>query len=305
MLNRRTFLTATLAGAGGTLLAGCTPSTAARTTEVPAGPYRTVTLGKTGIQTSLIGIGTGMHGGRRQSDHTRMGREKFEALLKGCYERGIRMFDMADLYGTHTYIARAMKDVPREKLTYVTKIWVRPGGIPEKERPPANVVIDRFRKELDTDYIDLVQIHCMTDPKWTDEQRRQMDIMEDLKAKGVIRAHGVSIHSLAALKTAAEDPWVDVIHARTNAYGVKMDAGPEKVATVLAKAAAGGKGILGMKLVGEGKFRNDPDKKDASIRWAMGPGHANAMVVGFLAEDEVDDFARRVERLVQPVAAKA
>jgi len=305
MLNRRTFLTATLAGAGGALLGGCTPTTAARKTEVPAGPYRTVTLGKTGIQTSLIGIGTGMHGGGRQSDHTRLGRERFEGLLKGCYRRGIRLFDMADLYGTHTYIARAMKGVPREELTYVTKIWVRRGGIPEKERLGADVIVDRFRKELDTDYIDLVQIHCMTDATWTDQQKRQMDLMEDLKAKGVIRAHGVSIHSLAALKTAAEDPWVDVIHARVNAFGVKMDAGPEEVAPVLAKAAARGKGILGMKLIGEGAFRNEPDKKDASIRWAMGPGHASAMVVGFLSEAEVDDFGGRVERLVKPVAAKA
>jgi len=302
-LNRRTFLTATLAGAGGVLLGGC--AAAARQTAVPAGPYRTVTLGKTGIETSLVGIGTGMHGGGRQSDHTRLGRERFEGLIKSCYRRGIRLFDMADLYGTHPYVGRALKDVPREEVTLVSKIWVRRGGIPEKERPGADVLVDRFRKELQTDYIDLVQIHCMTDPKWPDQQRRQMDIMENLKAKGVIRAHGVSIHSLAALQAAAEDPWVDVIHARINAYGVKMDDAPEKVAPVLAKAAANGKGILGMKLIGEGAFRNDPDKRDASIRWAMGPGHANAMVVGFLSEAEVDDFASRVQRLVKPAAVNA
>jgi len=299
-LSRRRFLKATLAGAGSVLVAGC--QTRAGDAPLTGGPYRTVTLGRTGIRTSLVGIGTGMRGGKRQSDHTRLGRERFENLIRACYRRGIRLFDMADLYGTHPFVGRALKDV-RDQVTYVSKIWVRPGGIPEKERPDADVVVDRFRKELDTDVIDLVQIHCMTKPDWTDTQRRQMDILEKLKSKGVIRAHGVSIHAVPALRAAAEDPWVDVIHARTNAYGVKMDGPPEEVAPILAKAAAGGKGILGMKLIGEGKFRTDDEKKDGSIRWAMGPGHASAMVVGFLSEAEIDDFAARVTRLVQPVAA--
>ncbi len=297
-MNRRTFLT-TLAGAGTALVGGGAIAGQAGGAE----PYRTVTLGQTGIRTSLVGIGTGMRGGKRQSDHTRLGRQRFEALLKACYRRGIRLFDMADLYGTHPYVARALKDVPREKVTFVSKIWVRRGGLPEKERPDADVVVDRFRKELGTDYIDLVQIHCMTAKTWTDQQKRQMDLLERLKAKGVIRAHGVSIHAIPALETAAEDPWVDVIHARVNAFGVKMGGPPEQVAPILAKAAAAGKGILGMKLIGEGAFRHDDAKKDASIRWAMGPGHASAMVVGFLAEREVDDFARRVARLVQPEPA--
>jgi len=301
-MTRRTFLTATLAGAGTALVGG---GAAFVGQTGGANPYRTVTLGKTGIRASLVGIGTGMRGGKRQSDHTRLGRERFEALLKACHRRGIRLFDMADLYGTHPYVGRALKDVPRETITLVSKIWVRRGGIPEKERPDANLVVDRFRKELGTDYIDLVQIHCMTDPTWTDQQKRQMDILETLKTKGVIRGHGVSIHSIPALQAAAEDPWVDVIHARVNAFGVKMDGPPEKVAPILAKAAAAGKGILGMKLIGEGAFRHDDEKKDASIRWAMGPGHASALVVGFLSEAEVDDFARRVARLVQPQPAKA
>jgi len=301
-MNRRRFLTATLAGTGAALVGG---GAAIAGQTAGANPYRTVTLGKTGIRTSLVGIGTGMRGYKRQSDHTRLGREQFEALLRACYRRGIRLFDMADLYGTHPYVGRALKGMPRQEVTFVSKIWVHGGGIPEKERGDANVIVDRFRKELATDYIDLVQIHCMTDPKWTDQQKRQMDILETLKAKGVIRAHGVSIHSIPALQAAAEDPWVDVIHARSNAFGVKMDGPPEKVAPILAKAAAGGKGILAIKLIGEGAFRHDDEKKDASLRWAMGPGHASALVVGFLAEGEIDDFARRVARLVEPQPAKA
>ena len=62
-------------------------------------------------------------------------------------------------------------------------MWVSQGGIPEPERPDADIVVDRFRKELNTDYLDIVQIHCMTDAQWTDKQKKQMDILENSKGK--------------------------------------------------------------------------------------------------------------------------
>ena len=95
-------------------------------------------------------------------------------------------------------------------------MWVGPGGIPETERPDADMVVDRFRKELKTDYLDMVQIHCMTDGNWTDKQKKQMDILDTLKVKNIIRAHGVSVHSLEAMEAAVISPWVDVVHVRVN-----------------------------------------------------------------------------------------
>jgi aryl-alcohol dehydrogenase-like predicted oxidoreductase len=173
-------------------------------------------------------------------------------------------------------------------------MWVKPGGIPEKERPDADVLVDRFRKELATDYLDLVLLHCQTSPDWPKEQKRYMDKMADLKAKGVIRAHGVSCHSLAALAAAAACPWVDSVHARINHVGAAMDGPPEKVAPVLRKLHDAGKGVIGMKLVGEGRFRDDPAKRDESIRYVLGLGSVDAMVVGFEKAGEMDDFSGRV-----------
>jgi len=303
-MDRRKFLTSTLAGAGGMIL-GCSGAKGKRAAGGPPGPFEIVPLGKTGLKTTRVGLGTGMRGGRRQSDHTRLGRERLEGLVRAAYARGIRLFDMADLYGTHPFVGRALKAMPRDSYVLVSKIWVRRGGIPEPERPGANILLDRFRKELGTDYVDVVQIHCMTAKTWTDEQKKQMDLLEDLKAKGIVRAHGVSCHSLDALQRAAEHPWVDVIHARVNAFGAAMDGPPEKVAPILKTARANGKGVIGMKLVGEGRFRNDGDKKDESIRWALGPGNVDAMVVGCLSEAEIDDFCGRVAKIVKAGAAKA
>jgi len=302
---RRKFLTSTLAGAGGMIL-GCSGAGAKRAADgPPPGPFEIVPLGKTGLKVSRVGLGTGMHGGNRQSDHTRLGRERLEGLVRAAYDRGIRLFDMADLYGTHPYVGRALKPMPRDQYVLVSKIWVRRGGIPERERPGANILLDRFRKELATDYVDIVQLHCMTSKTWTDEQKKQMDLLENLKAKGIIRAHGISCHSVEAMSAAAASPWVDVVHARVNAFGAAMDAPPEKVAPVLKQLCAAGKGVIGMKLVGEGRFRDDDHKKDESIRWALRPDRVDTMVVGCLSEAEIDDFCGRVARIVKAAGSRA
>ena len=239
----------------------------------------------------------GMRGGQRQSNHTRMGKEKFEALLRGAYERGVRMFDLADLYGSHPYLIPALKGLLRDTYSIITKIWWRPGGLPEKERPDADVVVERFLKELQTDYIDVVLLHCVESGKWPEELRKQMDLLAKFKDKGLIRAHGVSCHSLPALEAAANEPWVDSVNARINPYGTKMDGPPEKVAPVLKKMRAAGKGVVGMKLIGEGEFRNSDEKRDHSISYVLGLGCVDVLDVGFEKLEEIDDFAARVRKV--------
>jgi aryl-alcohol dehydrogenase-like predicted oxidoreductase len=295
-MKRREFMAATLAATAG-LASHCTIWATKRGNLALDDPFQPVPLGKTGLRPTLIGYGTGMRGGMRASNQTRLGKERFEALLRYTYEKGVRYYDCADLYGTHPYIADAFKSMPRENLIITTKIWTRPGGIPEPERPEAAVVVDRFRKELNTDYIDLVSIHCMTDGQWTDQQKRTMDGLADCKAKKVIRAHGVSVHSLAALKACVDSPWVDSVHVRINAYGDAMDdKDPAVVADVVRRLHAAGKGVIGMKLVGEGRYRNDPDKRDKSIQFVLGLGSVDTVIVGFEKTEEVDDFAMRTRQ---------
>jgi len=295
-MKRREFLTRSIAGMGGLLLGpGCI--IAAEQKTVMSDPYERVPLGKTNIKVSRVGFGTGMRGGGRQSNQTRLGKETFEGLLQASYERGVRLFDAADLYGTHPYLAGALKKMPRKDYAIVSKIWWRRGGIPEQQRPDADVVIERFLKELDTDYIDLILLHCVVSEKWPEELGTQMNILDKLKKKGLIRAHGVSCHSLEALKACVKESWVDSVHARINAYGTKMDGPPEKVAPVLKDLHEAGKGVVGMKLIGEGSFRNSDEKRDESVRYVLGLGCVDTMVVGFEKIEEVDDFAARVRKV--------
>ncbi|MFO1478547.1 MAG: aldo/keto reductase [Verrucomicrobiota bacterium] len=299
-LKRREFLKRSALTVGGALL-GPQLVSAANSTSGFYDPYQVVPLGQSGLKVPRFCLGTGMSGGNRQSDHTRMGVKKFTALIQGAHERGIRMYDSADLYGTHPYFIPALKGIPRDDYFIVSKIWWAHGGIPESERPDADIVVNRFLKELQTDYIDLLLLHCVTSANWPQDLRKQMDILSKLKQKGVVRALGVSVHSLPALKACVNEPWVDSVHTRINPYGIAMDASTDKVLPVIKQIHAAGKGVVGMKIIGAGELRNDDEKKDASVKLALQSGCVDVLNVGCESLEEVDDLAARVRKV--PIAA--
>lgn len=297
---RRHFLKTSAIGLGGAMLGTRNGLAALETAPTALGAFDTVTLGRTGIRTSRVSMGTGVRGGNRESNHTRMGAENAHRLIREIYERGVRSFDLADMYGTHALMPPALEGVPRDRYMLITKIWFRPGGIPEPERHDADVVVHRFLKELKTDYLDLVLMHCVESATWPKDLERQMEILANLKRKGIVRAHGVSCHSLEALEATIDEPWVDSVHARINPYRLVMDAEPERVAPVLEKIRAKGKGVVGMKIIGEGKLRNDEERKDRSIGYAWANGLVDMVTVGFEKTAELDDFDTRLRRVTRP-----
>ena len=296
-LDRRRFLQASALGVGGLVFG---PALNAVSAAPTFDPYERVPLGKTGLKVSRVCLGTGMRGGQRQSNHTRQGKEKFQALLRAAYDRGVRLFDLADLYGSHPYLIPALAGVKREDFAIITKIWWSGGGIPEAERPDADRVVTRFLKEIGTDYLDVVLLHCVTSPKWPEDLRKQMDILAALKQKKVIRAHGVSVHSLPALEAAAAEPWVDSVHTRINPYQMSMDGPPDKVVPVLRKLHDAGKGVIGMKIIGEGRLRNDPERRAESVRYVLTLGCVDVLNVGCESTAELDDLAELVKRVPKP-----
>jgi len=300
-LNRRQFLGALSLGTAHLMFHN--PLYGATGRFLSVDPLQRVALGKTGIKPTLLGVGTGISGGNRSSYLTRQDKAKSIATLRHAYDRGIRMFDCADTYGTHGLVAEALKGMDREELVLTSKIWTREGGIPEPERPDANIVVDRFRKELNTDYIDVVQLHCMVDTQWTDHERKQMDILEDLKVKGVIRAHGTSVHSLEAMIDAVNDPWVDVLHARINPFGIAMDRpDPAEVVDVIHQMHSSGRGVIGMKLVGNGDLRDESEKIDQALKFVLGLGSVDMVIVGFESETQIDNYLDRMEKALKEIA---
>jgi len=299
-MKRREFLKKTITSSAallaGTQLIGCAPEQKSCCEQLPKNfdPCQSITLGKSEIKVTRLGFGTGMKGGRGESNLTRLGKERCEAVIRHGYDNGVRFFDCADIYGTHPYVIPAMKSIPRQDYIVSSKIWLRQRRDDQTQAPDVETTIARFLKELKTDYIDILQIHCLTDARWNTQLSSQMETLDKLKKKGLIRTHGVSVHSLDALKTAAAEPWVDIVHVRINAYGTKMDGPVEQVVPVIQNIHAAGKGVIGMKLIGEGDFRDSDEKINKSIEYVMNLGCVDNVVVGFEAEQEIDNYQQRM-----------
>src|SRR5690349_5578984 len=133
-----------------------------------------VKLGNTGIQTSRLAMGTGTVGSGHHSHQTALGIQGLSDLLLNGYDRGLRFFDSADSYGSHPHVAEALKHVPRDKVTVLTKTWAR-------DAATARADLERFRRELGVEYIDICLMHCLTEGDWTNRYKGTMDVLSEAK----------------------------------------------------------------------------------------------------------------------------
>lgn len=299
-LTRRQFLGAS-AVAGAALLSPW-GLRAADASSTPRTAVDRVTLGGTGLQLSRLGFGTGSSSGHRQSA---LGQEAFTKLIHYAYDQGITYFDTAHNYSTYHWIGPAIKGLPREKLFIQSKVDGQPEDI--------LATIDQQRKVFNTDYVDSLLVHCMTRDGWTDTMKRVMDGFDAAKEKQWIRARGVSCHSLPALRTAVQSDWPEVHLVRVNPQGRHVDGMPEEVwhddgssyeiAPVVAEIKnvhAKGRGVIGMKIIGNGEFVKAEDR-EKSIRFAMACREIHAVVIGFTSEAQIDEAIERINRALKEV----
>jgi len=285
-MRRREFLVRTATAAGSAWLSSKSilSALAEQTLDKKFSASDTVTLGSTGIKTSRLAMGTGTVGSGHHSHQTALGIQGLSNLLLNGYDHGLRFFDSADSYGSHPHVAEALKHVPRDKVTVLTKSWAR-------DADGMRADLDRFRKELGTDYLDICLMHCVTEADWTDRFRGAMDVLSEAKQKGIIRTHGCSCHSIEALRAAAKSSWVEIDLARINPVGAYMDADPATVVSVLKEMKSAGKAVVGMKILGQGALRN---RQDEGIKYALSLGVLDAFTIGAESKQEQEDLIRRV-----------
>ncbi len=240
-----------------------------------------VALGKTGLNVSRLSIGTGSNGWNGRSNQTDLGFEGLRDLLLFAYEKGVTFWDSADQYGSHPHVKAALKELPRESVTITTKTV---------SRTPETVEADvkRFLKEIGSDYVDIVLLHCLTQVDWPQRYPEAMDALVRCKEQGLIRAHGVSCHDYGAFQTSAMTEWVDVVLARINHAGISMDASPADVIRTMEQMAFAGKGIYGMKVLGMGKLAEDTTSQREAIEFVMGLPCVHAMTIGMTSKSEVE-----------------
>jgi len=285
-MRRREFLVRSISAAGAAWFYSQTLLNALAEQTLPKkfSAADTVTLGNTGIKTSRLAMGTGTVGSAHHSHQTALGVAGLSALLLNGYDNGLRFFDAADSYGSHPHVAQALKRVPRDKVTVLSKSWAR-------DAAGMRADLDRFRRELGTDYIDVFLMHCLTEADWTDRYRGAMDVLSEAKQKGIIRTHGCSCHSIEALRAAAKSPWVELDLARINPVGAYMDADPATVVSVLREMKSKGKAVVGMKILGQGTLRDRPDE---GIKYALSLDLLDAFTIGAENKQEQEDLIRRI-----------
>ena len=246
-----------------------------------------VPLPKTGFKVTRLLMGSGSRGGNEASNQTRLGHTVFETVIRHGMDRGLNFWDTADAYGSHTFYRECLKYVSREKVAILTKTKTRDAAGIKKD-------IERYRKELNTDYMDILLFHVLTDPDWPDKMQASMDVLSEAREKGRIGTFGCSCHSIGALEAAAESPWTEVILARINHAGNRMDDTPEKVASVLRKAHENGKFIIGMKILGMGDLMPEIDK---SLEFVLGQGFINNFTIGFESTGQMDEIIEKISEV--------
>jgi 1-deoxyxylulose-5-phosphate synthase len=280
-MKRRDFVKAGLF-AGGALATGgtalLTGASVRRATDI-------ITLGPDKIRLSRLAMGTGTKGRGGTTNQTRqLGVQGLADLLKAGFDNGLTFIDCADAYGSHPHVKEALKRIPREKLVIMTKTRSRTAEAMRAD-------LDRFRQEVGTDYFDIVLLHAEMNANWQELRAGAMEVLSEARQKGIVKTHGLSFHSIAALRTAAKSDWAHVVLARINPAEVMMDADPATVVSALREIKAAGKGVIGMKILGEGALR---DKADEALKYALALDCVDCFTIGAETREEQADLIKRI-----------
>jgi predicted aldo/keto reductase-like oxidoreductase len=173
----------------------------------------------------------------------------------------------------------------------------------DRENPQAT--IDRLRSDLGTEYVDIMLLHCVRSPQWSNDMKRLRDQFSEAKEKKIMLAHGASVHGLPALRTFPGNKWLDIAMIRMNHKGTRMDTPNTRDTDELGNVSEvvqhtkqvhrQGAGVISMKLVGEGQFTR-PEDRDAALKFAMNLGAVDSVTLGYKSVAEIDEAIERMNR---------
>ena len=253
---------------------------------------KTTILGSTGLRVSRLNFGTGSAGWAGRSKQSDLGIDELSRLLRLAHDLGVNFWDTADQYGTHPHIRAALKGLDRSSVVINSKTTARGAD--------AGADAERFLREMGTDYLDICMLHGMSERDWPRTHAAAMEALSDCKRRGLVRAVGVSVHTLSALGAAGEHPWVDVILTRLTPAERGTEVAPDRVVPQVARANAAGKGVYVMKVLGVGKYADDVP---GAFRTVLASPWLHAMTVGMASEAEIRENVRLATELEPAVPA--
>jgi predicted aldo/keto reductase-like oxidoreductase len=195
----------------------------------------------------------------------------------------------------HEMLAIALKGIPRENYRLMTKVTTGDGKDPQTK-------IDDLRRAAQTDYFDIMLLHVQSTSTWVSDTAKWQDVILENEHRQAVRTHGASVHGLPALRQVPTAKWLQIGMIRMNHKGTRMDMeqpeGPglgdvSEVVKHVGEAKSAGKGVISMKLVGEGRFTNRDDRK-AALRFAFRNAGVDCVTVGTKNAAEVDEAIENI-----------
>ncbi|MDK2798429.1 MAG: hypothetical protein PWP27_9 [Clostridiales bacterium] len=230
-------------------------------------------LGKTELEVSRLCFG-GLTVGPLQAN---LSVEEGAEVIAEAFNLGINFIDTAELYNTYPYIAEAIKRSKKDVII-ASKTYAY-------DRKGAVISIEKARKELDRDVIDIFMLHEQESALTLKGHREALEYLFECKAKGIIKAVGVSMHHIAAVEATCDMDEIDVIHPIVNFKGIGIvDGTIEGMLNAIKKAYDKGIGIYAMKPLGGGNLIAQMEK---SLDYVLSIPYIHSIAIGMQSVEEV------------------
>ncbi len=232
-----------------------------------------IQLGKTNLKVSRLCFGGLTVGPLQANLPIKQGAE----VIAEAFNRGVNFIDTAELYQTYPYIKEAIK-MSQKEIIISSKTYAY-------DRKGAEESLNKARKELDRDIIDIFMLHEQESALTLRGHREALEFFLECKAKGIIKAVGVSTHHIAAVKAVCDMDYIDVIHPIVNYKGLGIvDGEITEMLSAIKQAYEKGIGMYAMKPLGGGNLISNIEK---SLNYVLSIPYIHSIALGMQSIEEV------------------
>ncbi|WP_027719334.1 aldo/keto reductase [Desulfovirgula thermocuniculi] len=231
-------------------------------------------LGKTGIRVSRLCFGTLTVGPLQVN----LPVEEGAAVIRYALEAGVNFLDTAESYRTYAHIRKALQGWDGEVIIATKSYAYSHRGMRES--------LEEALRALSRDHIDIFLLHEQESALTLRGHWEAFEFLLQAREKGLVRAVGISTHSVEGVRAAARVPEIDVIHPLVNVAGVGIQGGTrEDMLAAIEEAAAFGKGLYAMKVLGGGHLIA---RAEEAFSFALQIPYLASVAVGMRSREEVD-----------------
>lgn len=230
-------------------------------------------LGQTGLKVSKLCFG-GLTIGPLQSNRPLA---EGAAVMRAAFDAGVNFVDTAELYGTYPYIRKAMADGGKD-IIIASKSYAY-------TYEDMRTSVETACREIGRDYIDIFLLHEQSSRMTLKGHVDALAYLCDAKRQGIIRATGVSTHTIDVVRAAALIEEIDIIHPIINIKGIGITDGTAgEMLEAIRFAVDCGKGIYAMKALGGGHLNAIAAQ---AFAWILAQPGITSIAVGMQTIDEV------------------